>query len=483
MYSESADCTIESNLIAVAGDVTVDWMVFVPEVAAPEVLQTTYQWEQRDTARILAMPGGAALATILIRSAMNHVRSGNSDNVSGPSVSRAPLTDPSDDSLTRTYTTWQPIPLRTGDPTLVWRMNRFLGVQPGTQSASSASNNSGFPRCLVIDDANLGFRNLEDSWPSCLGSNQPPLHVILKMSNPLVSGPLWNQLTEHHVDQLTVYCSVDDLRKEYAPIGQALSWERTAYDVTMAVRSHADLQQARWVIVSVGMSGALIVERDGPATLIYDPLYQEGDWESERPGNPIGLGTCVAAGLALQANDCPEEPDWVLATSRGLRAARTLHERRLVRPDDDHRDEAHFPLADTAAELMNSEISPFQCVRVSEDDDWTVLGSNYGDAAILAEQLVVRQDAIDEIDLPIERIGAWSSIDRTEIESMRSVRNIIREYLQQPRLSRPLSLAVFGPPGSGKSFAIKQMARQWGKDHCGDEDRVSLVLSLRISQE
>ena len=58
----------------------------------------------------------------------------------------------------------------------------------------------------------------------------------------------------------------------------------------------------------------------------------------------------------------------------------------------------------------------------------------------------------------METMGHWSSVDRIEIESMRSVRNIISEYLASPGRPRPLNLAVFGPPGSGKSFAIKQMA-------------------------
>ena len=57
-------------------------------------------------------------------------------------------------------------------------------------------------------------------------------------------------------------------------------------------------------------------------------------------------------------------------------------------------------------------------------------------------------------------MGAWSSVDRIEIESMRSLRNIISEYLATPRKGRPLNVAVFGPPGSGKSFAIKQMAKE-----------------------
>lgn len=63
----------------------------------------------------------------------------------------------------------------------------------------------------------------------------------------------------------------------------------------------------------------------------------------------------------------------------------------------------------------------------------------------------------------MERIGAWSSVDRMEIESIRSVRNIMAEYIAQykrgVRLERPLSIAVFGPPGAGKSFAIKQIAK------------------------
>jgi hypothetical protein len=95
----------------------------------------------------------------------------------------------------------------------------------------------------------------------------------------------------------------------------------------------------------------------------------------------------------------------------------------------------------------------------------------------MAARIVVEGDIDACRDLPVERMGAWSSIDRTEIESMRSVRNIIREYLQQTQRARPLSLAVFGPPGSGKSFAIKQMAREW----MGGTTRIT-VLEFNLSQ-
>jgi hypothetical protein len=51
--------------------------------------------------------------------------------------------------------------------------------------------------------------------------------------------------------------------------------------------------------------------------------------------------------------------------------------------------------------------------------------------------------------------GKYTTADRGEIERLNSIRNLIVGYLGNPTDARPLSFAVFGPPGSGKSFAVK----------------------------
>ena len=55
------------------------------------------------------------------------------------------------------------------------------------------------------------------------------------------------------------------------------------------------------------------------------------------------------------------------------------------------------------------------------------------------------------------QFGKLRTADRAEIEGFRSLRNLIDEYLSGTT-ARPLSVAVFGSPGSGKSFSVTQVA-------------------------
>jgi len=48
--------------------------------------------------------------------------------------------------------------------------------------------------------------------------------------------------------------------------------------------------------------------------------------------------------------------------------------------------------------------------------------------------------------------------DRAENESFRSIRNLMQEYINSKSAARPLSIAVFGFPSSGKSFGVTEVA-------------------------
>ena len=448
----------EKPVLAVAGDVTVDWLLAVPAVAGSADLQAAYQWETRGAAGLSAQPGGAALLATLAAAAI-----GGAARVEGPVLPPGVLLDPTDGRLARTYSLWQPHPSSVGGREVAWRMHRFLGFRPGTEAAPPASAGAGVVSCVVLDDAGLGFRDEPASWPWVIGNQRATAQIVLKMAAPIGTGALWEHLVAGHADRLTLYVAAGDLRKGDAAIGQPLSWERLAGEVAAAVRTDPRLARPARVVVSLGLAGAVLVERDGAATLIFDPLHQEGDWERLHPGTPTGLGTCVAATLALAAVGNPTELDWAGAVLRGLTACRAVHEHGYV-PAEGPGDPLGFPVTVAAEALAGRQDvdAPFWVAPISDATSWQLLPlAGPEDYRALARRIVVEGDAEACRGIPVERMGAWTSIDRTEIESVRSLRHIVRQYLSQEHRIRPLSLAVFGPPGSGKSFAVKQMAKEW----------------------
>jgi len=59
--------------------------------------------------------------------------------------------------------------------------------------------------------------------------------------------------------------------------------------------------------------------------------------------------------------------------------------------------------------------------------------------------------------VPICSFGKIKTADVSEIEDFRTVGNLLQSYLSDASASKPLGIAVFGPPGSGKSFAVKNI--------------------------
>jgi len=87
---------------------------------------------------------------------------------------------------------------------------------------------------------------------------------------------------------------------------------------------------------------------------------------------------------------------------------------------------------------------------------WTI-ANNLGELYDVAFDYVRKgPEAID--GLPQLSFGAFTTIDRWEIEAFQNIRNLIVGYASSES-TRPLSIAVFGSPGSGKSFGVTQIAQ------------------------
>jgi hypothetical protein len=62
----------------------------------------------------------------------------------------------------------------------------------------------------------------------------------------------------------------------------------------------------------------------------------------------------------------------------------------------------------------------------------------------------------DDRTLPVCTLGKLRSISREEIEGLRTIRRLTKQYLENSQSGeKPIGIAVFGPPGTGKSFAVK----------------------------
>jgi hypothetical protein len=202
----------------------------------------------------------------------------------------------------------------------------------------------------------------------------------------------------------------------------------------------------------------------------------EGEWEGERPGKVIGNTLALTAGIVRQLLLNPQSPDLRAGLQAGIAAQRRLfREGYGAYTQQSEPICVAFPLAAVAEELAK-ESAALACVRIQDPVQslherpksttapatagfWTILEDHYRKTLDeVAEKIVLDGLQATIRDVPIGRFGGLQTVDRREIEALHSIQNLLREYCDQPQ-KRPLSIAVFGPPGSGKSFGVEQVAK------------------------
>ncbi|MFQ5866124.1 MAG: ATP-binding protein [bacterium] len=446
--------------IVVTGDCVIDCF----EVSTPPSTSSIVNnWQTYPGVKRFARPGGAFLLAEFVRSASGL-------EVLAPELSH--IEGPSSGGILQSFVSLDSFPYSTSEKdkkTTVYRVKEYKGFAcpaEGSPSVLPVKQDDPNAEILVFDDAGNGFRDTKAVWPAALKEGSHPT-IIVKMSSPLAKGALWEEIQKGHADRMIVVITADDLRQEGVKISRRLSWERTAKDFVWQMASNPNLialNNCAYLIVRLGVEGALLyIRRAGVVEchMFFDPRIGEDGFAECYPGKMLGVGSAFVA--AFTANLCCNGfNDIEKGIREGLRSVRRLWQLGFGK------DVAHLALpgseifkTDHGLEsAISSVVVPNPTATEPADPDfWCILDDlTQAGPERVAYNFVMNGNDPSLDHVPIGQFRNFRTFDRSEIESFSGIKNLIREYLAASPAPRPLSIAVFGPPGSGKSFGVNEVA-------------------------
>lgn len=442
--------------------------------------------------------GGAALVHYLLSEMKGPVRSHLGVGLADPE-SRLPRMAKGESipAALSAYAIWRPFgPGENATPEkMMWRTEEAMGFGCVAESKSSfqwpkATNLPRNSDVVVLSDGGMGFREQSKAWPSDAVLDRAKW-IVLKTTHPLAAGPLWEHLFQpKYRSKLALVISASDLRQGAVQLSGGLSWDATAESMMRTLSPggpYASLAQCRHLFIAFGTEGGLWLEggrafSNAQAHLVYAAESIEGEHRMDEKGKVFGSLSCLAAAVAwrLAIDADPKKPDLQVALEGGLSAMYDLLEKGhgpAVDPGEG------FPAKRLAKVIVTATCryswttfaatapldAPMCAVKAhGASGCWSVMhqslqqmGQSCPEPAWSLAELVAQHGPIALGSRPHLRIGNLVSADRREIEPLRILRRLILEYKNRrpSDCKKPLSIGIFGPPGSGKSFAVKEIAQ------------------------
>lgn len=478
--------------VVVSGDPAVDWVIAKQRSEQQRTTGIKRHWREDREEKVQghAIPGGACLLAELVKEVCT-------SGFNSPWIPDWPpvRSDMGSTELSQHYATLLKYPLDIEEERVheirLWRVEKYLGEtihnHPKNREGWSISNDPGDARLVVLNDSGLDYHKDKQRWPLAIkGKSQIPPWVLLKTGgNNTATGGLWDLLRTSHKDRLIVVTTADDLRSmPGVEISHGLSWERTAGDCATAVKnSLPGLAECAYVVVSFGRAGVMIFNRDGDQkfTLFFDPSRLEGDIAFRKHGRMWGYTSALTAAIARQLmnyvsqKDQNDRPDTSIrdAVRTGLAAMDKVYECGFVEGEGI----VDFPKKAVAKVIIDGEnLGIFGEVSFNVSPSfhaWSIIGEKYAEGLQdLAKEVVTTGPTKALPNAPRGEYHNLVTVDRQEIEGFQSIRGLVRDYAlkrtKQKNRSRsakapaPLSVAVFGAPGSGKSWAVRELINSLG---------------------
>jgi len=452
---------LSNPTIILTGDICIDWLQFPTK---PK--DSGYNWQLHSGMRMTAKPGGALLLAEFLRNLTEAT-------VVSPQLENIENIPP--EEILHSNAELDLFPC-SSDPkdrnNLVYRIRRFCGFTgpaSGSPGLLAIQNKSPDADIVILDDAGNGFRSQKEYWPSALAQGKKPI-VIYKMSRPIAQGELWEHVQRFHSERLVAVVTADDLRAGGVNISRCLSWERTAMDFVWQMANNPSmlpLSNCADLVVRFGLEGAIHCGRKGgkvESRLYFDPSAIEDGFREKYPGNMQGISAAITAALAARiASQFAKGKEISVGEGvrEGLFTARQLFRcgfGNSIEPPD-------YPAVDILKSKEQDSITDIiipstNAAERADPDFWCIL-KEMKDMVLedIAYDIVIRGENTALRNAPIGIFGKLRTADRAEIESFRSIRNLMQEYIHSNTANRPLSIAVFGSPGSGKSFGVTEVAQ------------------------
>ncbi len=184
---------------------------------------------------------------------------------------------------------------------------------------------------------------------------------------------------------------------------------------------------------------------------------------------PLRVHDNLAILLDAQGALLKQNGKWALLFTPGVSEQQTVAE--------------EAPLMPVLAQLFDLELQGKVCrVDVPERNSKTLLAGlapfsildeyckkQNGGYLSVAQRIVIAGPEELYAHVPFCNYGSLSTVDKDEIENYSTIKSLLDDYIylydysEGNDMPRPLSIAIFGAPGAGKSFGVKQIAKSCGR--------------------
>ena len=339
-----------------------------------------------------------------------------------------------------------------------YAVTRHIGIQNGDMFLRNNNSNTSNDSIVYIDgnpDCNVDFKHPKSTTIKSL-KNAKTVMWVSSIYLPELN--VFNKIAK----KCFLMISADLLRINGAMISKSISWERSAENLLwqLAYNPHlVYLLRAPYIFVTFSEDGAIYIKtKDGKLSEAWLTLQHNGLENTLRnkiQGKNDDAFLLMVAAVAQQFTDVMLH-EKILAVRPVLNAgAKMIQSGYQLEELSEYRYKVAVTSDITEPDGVKIPIDRGVPIKVNQ---WVIAcDKSKNNMYSLANNFIITGE-IAENDFPMLSIGKLMTIDRGEIEAYSNISNLINNYYTTGSPEKPLCIAVFGKPGSGKSFGVKQIA-------------------------